>query len=131
MRTVTYESLQANQAWMVVSDQLNQRNTLLSKSISKLEQHPQTLTIASRLMTLRYHLRQSLRRLTAEARQRPGTASEAAALNRQWCHVHELYFLLRQIDTELTNAREDSPAFNAWLDGLESRVYKSALVHLN
>jgi hypothetical protein len=131
MRTVTYESLQADQAWMVVSDQLNQRNTLLSKSISKLEQYPHTLTIASRLIILRYHLRQSLRRLTAEARQRPSDANHAEALNRQWCHVHELYFLLRQIDAELTNAREDSPALNAWLDGLASRVYKSALVHLN
>jgi hypothetical protein len=131
MRTVTYESLQADQAWMVVSDQLNQRNTLLSKSISKLEQYPQTLTIASRLMTLRYHLRQSLRRLTAEARQRPTTTTQAEALNRQWCHVHELYFLLRQIDAELINAREDSPALNDWLENLESRVYKSALVHLN
>lgn len=131
MRTVTYESLQADQAWMVVSDQLNQRNTLLSRGISKLEQHHHSLPIASRLMTLRFHLRQSLRRLTADARKRPTDANQAEALNQQWCHVHQLYFLLRQIDAELINAREDSQALNEWLDTMELRVYKSALVHLN
>lgn len=82
-------------------------------------------------MTLRFHLRQSLRRLTSEARRRPTTADQAQALNQQWCHVHQLYFLLRQIDAELTNAREDSDALNEWLETMESRVYKSALVHLN
>ena len=131
MRTVTFESLQADQAWMVVSDQLNQRNTLLSRGISKLEQQHHSLPIASRLMILRYHLRQSLRRLTAESRVSPTNADQAGALNQQWCHVHQLYFLLRQIDAELTNAREDSPALNEWLESIESRVYKSALVHLN
>ncbi|RYF78800.1 MAG: hypothetical protein EOO39_00405 [Cytophagaceae bacterium] len=131
MRTVTFESLQADQAWMVVSDQLNQRNTLLSRSISKLEQQQQNLPIASRLMTLRYHLRQSLRRLTTESRQLPATTDQAAALNRQWCHIHELYFLLRQVDAEMLNARDESESLNQWLETLESRVYKSALVHLN
>lgn len=131
MRTVTFESLQADQAWMVVSDHLNQRNTLLSRSIFKLEQQQQTLPVASRLMTLRYHLRQSLRRLTAESRRTPISTDQAEALNRQWCHVHELYFLLRQVDAELMNARGQSEALNQWLDSLESRVYKSALVHLN
>lgn len=116
---------------MVVSDQLNQRNTLLSRSISKLEQQPQTLPIASRLMTLRYHLRQSLRRLTAESRKLPSTTDQANALNRQWCHIHELYFLLRQVDAELIHARDKSEPLNQWLDSLELRVYKSALVHLN
>ncbi len=131
MRTVTFESLQADQAWLVVSDQLSQRNTLLSRSISKLEQYPQLLPVASRLMTLRYHLRQSLRRLTRESRRTPATTDEAERLNRQWCQVHELYFLLRQVDAELTNTRDDSDPFNQWLDSLESRVYKAALVHLN
>ena len=131
MRTVTFESLQADQAWMVVSDQLNQRNTLLSRSISKLEQQQQTLPVASRLMTLRYHLRQSLRRLTAESRRLPATTDQADALSRQWCHVHELYFLLRQVDIELLNARDSSEPLNEWIKTLESRVYKSALIHLN
>ncbi len=131
MRTIKYEALQAEQAWMVVSDQLNHRNTLLSRGISQLERHHRSLPVASRLMTLRYHLRQSLRRLTAESRQRPTSADHAAALNQQWCHVHELYFLLRQVDAELTNARYESNDLREWLDTLESRVYKSALVHLN
>ena len=116
---------------MVVSDQLNQRNTILSRSISKLEQQPKTLPVASRLMILRYHLRQSLRRLTADSRRTPTTSDQAEALNRQWCHVHELYFLLRQVDAELTNVRDHSRPLDQWLDSLESRVYKSALVHLN
>ena len=132
MRTVTFKSLQADQAWLVVSEQLTQRNMLLSRSISKLEQYRQTLPVASRLMTLRYHLRQSLRRLAAErSLSLPATTDQAVALNRQWCHVHELYFLLRQVDTELTHARDSSEAFDQWLDSLELRVYKSALTHLN
>ncbi len=131
MITVTFEALQAEQAWMVVSDQLNHRNTLLSRGISQLEKEVHELPIASRLMILRYHLRHSLRRLTKEARQRPAADTTAEQLHKQWQHVHQLFFLLRQIDTELQNARQDSDALREWLSSLETRVYKSALVHLN
>jgi len=65
---LTYESLKAEQAWMVVSEQLQQRNSLLSMGINHLERLPGDLPVASRLMIIRYHLRTSLRRLTAEAR---------------------------------------------------------------
>lgn len=131
MQTVTYESLKAEQAWMVVSDQLNQRNTLLSRGISHLESSPVELPIASRLMILRYHLRHSLRRLTAEARQMTPRSDKAAQLHLQWMHIHQLHFLLRQVDSELRNASHDSDSFREWLDSLQLRVYKSALVSLN
>ncbi len=131
MQTVTYESLKAEQAWMVVSEQLNQRNTLLSRGISHLEHSTVELPMASRLMILRYHLRHSLRRLTADARQLPAQPNMAGQINSQWMHIHQLHFLLRQIDSELRNASEDSDHFREWLDSLELRVYKSALVSLN
>lgn len=131
MQTVTYESLKAEQAWMVVSDQLNHRNTLLSRGISHLERHSTELPIASRLMILRYHLRHSLRKLTAEARQLPRSADAARAINSQWMHIHQLHFLLRQIDDELNHASADSNSLRHWLESAEMRVYKSALVSLN
>lgn len=131
MRTVSYESLQAEQAWMVVSEQLNQRNTLLSRGIAQLERQPTELPMASRLMILRYHLRHSLRRLVAESRQVPVMADATEQLNQQWMHIHQLFFLLRQIDAELRTAGEESEPLRHWLNSLEPRVYKSALVHLN
>ncbi|KAB7729133.1 hypothetical protein F5984_15915 [Rudanella paleaurantiibacter] len=131
MPTVTYESLKAEQAWMVVSDQLNQRNTLLSRGISHLERQATELPLASRLMILRYHLRHSLRKMTGDARRLPRNSDEADAISQQWMHIHQLHFLLRQIDAELENASEDSDAFRDWLESMESRVYKSALVTLN
>jgi hypothetical protein len=131
MQPITYDSLKAEQAWMVVSEQLNQRNTLLSRGISHLEADPGELPLASRLMILRYHLRHSLRRLTAEARQLPTQPDQIAQLHRQWMHIHQLHFLLRQIDNELRTASDDSTPFREWLESLELRVYKSALVSLN
>jgi len=46
-------------------------------------------------------------------------------------HIHQLFFLLRQIDAELENASTDSDNFREWCDSRQQRVYKSALVHLN
>ena len=131
MTNVTYQSLQAEQAWMVVSDQLQQRNSILSRSIAQLERNPKELPIASRLMILRYHLRVSLRRLTADARKFPQSADDAERIHQQWMHIQQLFFLLRQIDAELNNAKEESETLRNWLDSLETRIYKSALVHLN
>lgn len=131
MQTVTYESLKAEQAWMVVSEQLNQRNTLLSRGISHLEHSIIELPLASRLMILRYHLRHSLRRLTAEARQLPAQANRAGQLHSQWMHIHQLHFLLRQVDNELRTASADSDHFREWLGSIELRIYKSGLVSLN
>lgn len=131
MQTVTYESLKAEQAWMVVSEQLNQRNTLLSRGISHLEHSTPELPLASRLMILRYHLRHSLRRLTADARQLPAQVNIAGQLHSQWMHIHQLHFLLRQVDRELRNASDDSDRFRDWIESLDTRAYKSALIHLN
>lgn len=131
MQTVTYESLRAEHAWITVSDQLLQRNNVLAKSISHMECHPAELPMASRLMMLRYHLKMSLRRLTQEAYQQVQTTEEANRLHQQWLHVHQLFFLLRQIDSELTRATHENRNLRAWMDSLGYRVYRSALVFLN
>ncbi len=135
MTTITYESLKAEQAWMIVSEQLQQRNTLLGRGINQLEQYPTELTTASRLMILRYHLRHSLRQLAAEARQlkQQGStdARSAEQTRQQWLHVHQLFFLLRQIDTELKTAQADSTTLRIWLNSINPTIYKSALMYLN
>lgn len=130
MKTVNYESLRAEHAWMIVSDQLQQRNNMLAKGISHMERNPAELPMASRLMMLRYHLKMSLRQLTQEARQQPQSV-EDTDLHQQWLHVHQLFFLLRQIDTEFNRAAGDSNTLRSWVSSLEGRVYRSALVHLN
>ena len=131
MKTINYESLQAEHAWLIVSDQLQQRNNVLAKSISHMERNPDELPMASRLMILRYHLKMSLRQLTHEARQQARTTQEVNRLRQQWLHVHQLFFLLRQIDTELSRATCENDTLRSWMDSLEGRVYRSALVHLN
>ncbi|AQG79700.1 hypothetical protein [Spirosoma montaniterrae] len=131
MQTVSYESLRAEQAWMIVSDQLQHRNNLLAKGISHMERHVSELPMASRLMMLRYHLKMSLRQLTSEARQQVRTTPDANRLRQQWLHVHQLFFLLRQIDTELNRATLENDNLRSWVEATEARVYRSALVHLN
>ncbi|GAB2561660.1 hypothetical protein [Spirosoma aerophilum] len=131
MKTITYNSLQAEHAWMIVSDQLQQRNNVLAKSISHMERSQTELPMASRLITLRYHLKMSLRQLTQEARQQKQTIPQDNQLHIQWMHVHQLFFLLRQIDNELGRATTENTILRSWLESLEGRVYRSALVHLN
>ena len=131
MKTVTYELLQAEQAWMIVSDQLQQRNNVLAKSISHMERNPGELPMASRLIMLRYHLKMSLRQLTQEARQQKIKPTNDNRVAEQWMHIHQLFFLLRQIDSELGRATTENNTLRSWLDSLEGRVYRSALVHLN
>jgi hypothetical protein len=131
MQTITYESLQAEHAWMIVSDQLQQRNNVLAKGISHMERNPTELPMASRLIMLRYHLKMSLRQLTQEARQEAQNSTSGDVLNRQWMHIHQLFFLLRQIDTELGRASTENDTLRSWMESLEGRVYRSALVHLN
>lgn len=131
MKTVTYESLRAEHAWIIVSDQLQQRNNMLAKGISHMERDPAQLPMASRLIMLRYHLKMSLRQLTQEARQQPQLTPTADQLRQQWQHVHQLFFLLRQIDCELNRATGENETLRSWLESLEARVYRSALVHLN
>lgn len=131
MKNVTYESLQAEQAWMIVSDQLQQRNNMLAKSISHMERNPKELPMAGRLIMLRYHLKMSLRQLTQTPRQVSGPPSPTRQLANQWQHVHQLLFLLHQIDTELGRATTENDTLRAWMSSLNGRVYRSALVHLN
>lgn len=136
MTTVTYESLKAEQAWIIVSEQLQQRNSLLGRGIDRLEQYPTELPIASRLMILRYHLRHSIRRLTSEVRppvngNTPAETRSAGQLRQQWQHIHQLFFLLRQIDAELRTAQADSRTLRTWLNSVHSGIYQSAPMYLN
>jgi hypothetical protein len=131
MKIATYESLRAEHAWYIVSDQLQQRNNILAKGITHMERNPDDLEMASRLIMLRYHLKMSLRQLTKEIRQYGPASEDNTRLRRQWMHVHQLFFLLRQIDTEMTRATYENDTLRAWVDSLDGRVYRSALVHLN
>lgn len=131
MRIVNYESLQAEHAWMIVSDQLQQRNNMLAKGISHMERTRTELPMASRLMMLRYHLKMSVRQLTQEARKQLLVTQSADRSAEQWRHVHQLLFLLRQIDAELGRATSENDTLRLWVESLEARVYRSALVHLN
>ncbi|UFH53677.1 hypothetical protein [Spirosoma sp. KNUC1025] len=131
MKIVSYESMQAEHAWIIVSDQLQQRNNMLAKGISHMERNPRQLPMASRLMMLRYHLKMSVRQLTQEAHKELRSAQAANRLADQWRHVHQLLFLLRQIDNELGRATDENESLRQWLASLEGRVYRSALVHLN
>ncbi|MBN8823867.1 MULTISPECIES: hypothetical protein [unclassified Spirosoma] len=131
MQTLSYESLQAEHAWMLVCDQLQQRNNVLAKSISHMERDPKELPMASRLIILRYHLKMSLRQLTQAARQTSLQSQKNSQLATQWEHVHQLFFLLRQIDSELGRASNENSNLRSCLKSLDGRVYRSALVHLN
>ncbi len=131
MKHITYDSLQAEHAWMIVSDQLQQRNNMLAKSISHMECKQGELPMAGRLIMLRYHLKMSLRQLTQDARQQKQKIQSDSRLANQWMHVHQLFFLLRQIDCELGRATTENDILRSWLESLEGRVYRSALVHLN
>ncbi len=86
--------------------------------------------MASRLTTLRYHLKMSLRQLTQAVHQQPMMIGiDPVAI--QWQHIHQLLFLLRQIDSELGRATTENEVLRAWMQSLDGRVYRSALVHLN
>lgn len=96
MQNLSYESLQAEYAWMLVSDQLQQRNNVLAKSISHMELSAKELPMASRLIILRYHLKMSLRQLTQAARQQKPESQNGNRLADQWQHIHQLFFLDRK-----------------------------------
>ncbi|GAB3950901.1 hypothetical protein GCM10028805_29890 [Spirosoma harenae] len=131
MKTITYESLQAEHAWILVCDQLQQRNNVLAKSISHMERDPKQLPMASRLIILRYHLKMSLRQLTQAARQKNQQSQPISQLAAQWEHVHQLFFLLRQIDNEIGQAASENHNLRSWIKATEGCVYRSSLVHLN
>lgn len=130
-KSVSYESMKAEHAWMVVSDQLQQRNNALGRSIGHLERYPAETRMAGRLTVLRYHLKMSLRQLTQAVQIATRATDDAQILARQWQHVHQLFFLLRQIDAEYNRAIDESVTLRHWQASQNSRVYRSALVHLN
>jgi hypothetical protein len=115
MNTLSYEALRAEQAWQIIAEQLDRRNTLLARGIGQMERDPAHLPTASRLMILRYHLRHSLRQLSTDTRQRPAPANPTELVGRQWMHIRQLALLLTQIDHELADTRRTNRAFRGWL----------------
>jgi hypothetical protein len=115
MKNLSYDSIKADQAWIIVTQHLQSRNQLLADGIYFLEKHPADHPLAGRLVVIQYHLRATVRRLVDET----STSQPASHLNqqvkRQWLMVHQLNFLLRQIDDELSKMGVKSPAFRSWM----------------
>ncbi|WP_128546114.1 hypothetical protein [Larkinella soli] len=133
MRTVSYDSIKADQAWVAVTQHLQRRNQLLADGVSFLELHPSDHALAGRLVVLQYHLRATVRRLVTETSQARPMPSLPQLVRRQWLVVHQLTFLLRQIDDELRKTGAKSPAFRSWMDQRNQRFTckPSPRVYLN
>ncbi|MFC5409537.1 hypothetical protein ACFPMF_09475 [Larkinella bovis] len=133
MKTVTYESIKADQAWITVTQLLQGRNQLLADGITFLEKHPVDHSLAGRLVVIQYHLRATVRRLIDETATTSSKAQAPQQIKRQWMMVHQLNFLLRQIDDELGKMELNSPAFCSWVKRKQNRFsYKEpAGLHLN
>ncbi|GAB3253455.1 hypothetical protein GCM10027347_13250 [Larkinella harenae] len=115
MKTVSYESIKADQAWIAVTQLLQSRNKLLAEGVSFLEKHPKDYAMAGRLVIIQYHIRATVRQLMDEACAVPNASHQKQHVKRQWLLVHQLNFLLRQIDHELDNMGVNSPGFRSWL----------------
>ncbi|MGA0555637.1 hypothetical protein ACO2Q8_03230 [Larkinella sp. VNQ87] len=127
MKTVSYESIKADQAWLTVTQHLQRRSQLLIDGVSFLEKHPNDHTLAGRLVVIQYHLRATIRRLADESSVAPSATHPQQQIKRQWLMVHQLHFLLRQIDEELSKLGLNSAAFRAWMTKKQQRfTYKTA-----
>lgn len=127
MKTVSYESIKADQAWITVTQHLQGRSKLLSDGVSFLEKHPLDHSLAGRLVIIHYHLRATVRRLMNETCATPSATHLQQHVKRQWLMVHQLNFLLRQIDDELNKMGSKSPAFRSWMNTKQTRFsYKTA-----
>jgi hypothetical protein len=122
MKTVSYESIKADQAWITVTQHLQRRNQLLSDGIAFLEKHPADHVLAGRLVVIQYHLRATVRRLMEETATTSSPISLKQQIKRQWLMVHQLHFLLRQIDDELGKMGFNSPIFRSWISVKLNRV---------
>ena len=125
MKTASYESIKADQAWITVTQHLQRRGQLLADGITFLEKHPVDYSLAGRLVVIQYHLRATVRRLMNET-STSSTAHLKQQIKRQWLMVHQLNFLLRQIDDELSKMGVSSPAFRSWMTARQNRFsYKA------
>jgi hypothetical protein len=114
MLTVTYNSLRADHAWSIASQNLQRRNDFLSAGIRFLEKHPADHKLASRLVILQYHLRSTVRDLVQETAALKPAQSQAHQVQRQWMVVHQLHYLLKQIDDQLLLCGRQSSDFRYW-----------------
>ncbi|WP_234734902.1 hypothetical protein [Tellurirhabdus bombi] len=114
MLTVTYNSLRADHAWSIASQNLQRRNDFLSAGIRFLEKHPVDHKLASRLVILQYHLRSTVRDLVQETSSMKPAKSQAQQVQRQWMVVHQLHYLLKQIDDQLLQCGRQSSDFRQW-----------------
>ncbi|MGM9508035.1 hypothetical protein ACS5NO_09915 [Larkinella sp. GY13] len=121
MKTASYESIKADQAWITVTQHLQRRNQLITDGITFLEKHPADHVLAGRLVVIQYHLRATVRRLMEETSATPSPASLKQQIKRQWLMVHQLNFLLRQIDDELSKMGFNSPVFRSWMSAKLNR----------
>lgn len=115
MKSVSYDSIKADQAWLTVTQHLQRRNQLIADGIYFLEKHPADHSLAGRLVVIQYHLRATIRQLVAETSAMGPAAQLRQQIRRQWLMVHQLNFLLRQIDDELSKMGGKSPAFRSWM----------------
>lgn len=126
MKTVTYESIKADQAWITVTQHLQRRNQLLVDGITFLEKHPADHALAGRLVVIQYHLRATVRRLMDETSATLSPSQQKQQIKRQWLMVHQLNFLLRQIDDELSKMGLKSRDFHSWMNVKRNRVSYNA-----
>ena len=102
MRAVTYDSLRADEAWNTVSKHLQRRNDLLTAGITYLETHPTDHALAGRLVVLQYHLRATVRQLVRDTAALRPVQTMNQQVQRQWMVVHQMHYLLSQIDDQDT-----------------------------
>jgi len=133
MPKVTYDSMKADQAWLAVASHLHRRNQMLADGVRFLEHHPVDTGLASRLIVLQYHLRATVRRLVNETASFKPSPNYEQQVRRQWQVVHQLNFLLRQIDEELHKSAAQSHTFGRWMDRRQQVLsYKATTkMHLN
>ncbi|MFD1144316.1 hypothetical protein ACFQ4C_24530 [Larkinella insperata] len=115
MRKVSYDSIKADQAWLTVTQHLQRRNQLIAEGIFFLEKHPVDQSMAGRLVVIQYHLRSTVRQLVNETSETGPTTQPKQQVKQQWMLIHQLSFLLRQIDEELSTMGGKSPAFRSWI----------------
>ncbi|GAB3906776.1 hypothetical protein GCM10028803_39680 [Larkinella knui] len=126
MKTVSYESIKADQAWITVTQHLQRRNQLLADGIAYLQKHPTDHAMANRLAVIQYHLRATVRRLMDETAATRSPTQMKQLIKRQWLMIHQLNFLLRQIDDEVRKMGITSPVFRSWVNRKQNQFsYKA------
>jgi len=130
MRTVTYESLRADEAWQTVSSHLQRRNDLMTAAITYLETRPAERVLAGKLAVLHYHLRATVRQLVRETAALRPTTDPQQQMRRQWMVVHQMHYLLSQIDDQLLILGRQSADFRRWREKrtLSRRVLQARAV---